>query len=215
MLIGYMRVSKNDGSQTLDLQRDALIAAGVKEERIYQDAVSGKKESRPGLQACLKALQPGNTLAVWKLDRLGRDLKHLITIIDDLRKREIGFKVLTGHGAQIDTTTPNGRLVFGLFAALAEYERELIIERTHAGLKAARARGRLGGRPRKMDIATLRMASAAMSDPKAIAFEVAKKLNITTATLYTYVNSDGSLKPSGEKLCQNQFISGKAVQAAT
>lgn len=210
-----MRVSKNDGSQTLDLQRDALIAAGVKEERIYQDAVSGKKESRPGLQACLKALQPGNTLAVWKLDRLGRDLKHLITIIDDLRKREIGFKVLTGHGAQIDTTTPNGRLVFGLFAALAEYERELIIERTHAGLKAARARGRLGGRPRKMDIATLRMASAAMSDPKAIAFEVAKKLNITTATLYTYVNSDGSLKPSGEKLCQNQFISGKAVQAAT
>lgn len=130
-----MRVSKNDGSQALDLQRDALIAFGITEDRIYQDMVSGKKEVRPGLQSCLKALQPGNTLVVWKLDRLGRDLKHLITIVDDLRTRNIGFKVLTGHGAQIDTTTPDGRLVFGLFATLAEYERELIIERTNAGLK--------------------------------------------------------------------------------
>ena len=185
-----MRVSKNDGSQALDLQRDALIAFGITEDRIYQDMVSGKKEVRPGLQSCLKALQPGNTLVVWKLDRLGRDLKHLITIVDDLRTRNIGFKVLTGHGAQIDTTTPDGRLVFGLFATLAEYERELIIERTNAGLKAARARGRTGGRPRKMDEATLRMASASMADPKAIAYEVAKKLNITTTTLYAYVNGD-------------------------
>jgi len=200
MLIGYMRISKSDGSQTLDLQRDALIAAGVQEERLYQDTVSGKKESRPGLQACLKALQPGNTLVVWKLDRLGRDLKHLITIVDELRQRNVGFKVLTGHGAQIDTTTPNGRLVFGLFAALAEYERELIIERTHAGLKAARARGRMGGRPRKMDVQTLKMAMAAMSDPKSVAFDVAKRLNITTATLYTYVNGDGTLKPLGHSL---------------
>lgn len=200
MLIGYMRVSKNDGSQTLDLQKDALIAAGIQEDRLYQDLVSGKKEARPGLQACLKALQPGNTLVVWKLDRLGRDLKHLVTIIDELRKRDIGFRVLTGQGAQIDTTTPNGRLVFGLFAILAEFERELIAERTRAGLAAARARGRLGGRPRKMDVATLRMAMAAMSDPKAIASEVAKKLNITTATLYSYVNSDGSLKETGYKL---------------
>jgi len=195
-----MRISKSDGSQTLDLQRDALIAAGVQEERLYQDTVSGKKESRPGLQACLKALQPGNTLVVWKLDRLGRDLKHLITIVDELRQRNVGFKVLTGHGAQIDTTTPNGRLVFGLFAALAEYERELIIERTHAGLKAARARGRMGGRPRKMDVQTLKMAMAAMSDPKSVAFDVAKRLNITTATLYTYVNGDGTLKPLGHSL---------------
>lgn len=195
-----MRVSKNDGSQTLNLQYDALITAGVIEDRIYQDMVSGKKEDRPGLQNCLKALQPGNTLVVWKLDRLGRDLKHLVTIIDELRQREVGFKVLTGHGAQIDTTTSNGRLVFGLFATLAEYERELIVERTHAGLQAARARGRMGGRPRKMDIATLRMACASMADQKSIAHEVARKLNITTATLYTYVNGDGSLKEAGEKL---------------
>ena len=200
MLIGYMRVSKNDGSQTLDLQRDALIAAGINEERLYHDYVSSKKDSRPGLEACFKALQPGNTLIVWKLDRLGRSLKELVTMIDELRQRQVGFKVLAGHGAQIDTTTPNGRLVFGLFAALAEFERELIVERTNAGLAAARARGRMGGRPRKVDVATLRMAMAAMSDPKSIATEVAKRLNITTATLYTYVNSDGSLKPAGSRL---------------
>jgi len=199
-MIGYMRVSKSDGSQTLDLQTDALIAAGVDKERLYQDTASGKKETRLGLQSCLKALQPSNTLVVWKLDRLGRDLKHLVTIIDELRQRNIGFKVLAGHGAQIDTTTANGRLVFGLFAALAEYERELIIERTYAGLKAARARGRLGGRPRKMNVSTLRMASAAMADPNAVAFEIAKRLSITTATLYTYVNGDGSLKKAGENL---------------
>ena len=200
MLIGYMRISKSDGTQTLDLQKDALIEAGIQEERIYQDMVSGKRESRPGLEGCLKSLQPGNTLVVWKLDRLGRDLKHLVNIVDDLRKRNVGFKVLTGHGAQIDTTTSNGRLVFGMFASLAEYERELIIERTHAGLKAARARGRMGGRPRKMDIQTLKMAMAAMSDPKSVASDVAKRLNITTATLYTYVNGDGTLKPSGSCL---------------
>lgn len=123
-------------------------------------------------------------------------------MIDELRQRQVGFKVLSGHGAQIDTTTPNGRLVFGLFAALAEFERELIVERTNAGLAAARARGRMGGRQRKVDVATLKMAAAAMSDPKSIATEVAKRLNITTATLYTYVNSDGSLKKSGEKLLE-------------
>lgn len=200
MLIGYMRVSKHDGSQNLDLQKDALIEAGVDRNRIYHDMASGKSDARPGLTECLKALQPGNTLVVWKLDRLGRDLKSLITTVDELRQKNIGFKVLTGQGAQIDTTTPNGRLVFGMFAALAEFERELIIERTNAGLKAARARGRMGGRPRKMDASSLRIAMAAMSDPNSIACDVAKKLNITTATLYSYVNGDGSLKERGKSL---------------
>ena len=158
MLIGYMRVSKQDGSQCLDLQHDALVQSGVSSERIYQDLESGRKDDRPGLKACLKALQPGNTLVVWKLDRLGRDLKHLINTVDDLRQRNISFKVLSGAGAQIDTTTSNGRLCFGIFAALAEFERELIAERTRAGLAAARARGRKGGRPRKMTITTLKMA---------------------------------------------------------
>ena len=176
MQIGYIRVSKSDGSQVLDLQRDAMIAAGVNPERIYKDLASGRKDDRPGLRACLKALQPCNTLVVWKLDRLGRDLKHLINTVDDLNKRNVGFKVLAGAGAQIDTTTANGRLVFGIFAALAEFEAELIRERTKAGLAAARARGRLGGRPRKMTIETLKMAMAAMTDPKTKASEVAISL---------------------------------------
>ena len=200
MKIGYTRVSKNDGSQALDLQRDALIKVGVKAKYLYEDLASGIKDARPGLQNCLKALQPGNTLVVWKLDRLGRDLKHLVNLIDDLRQRNIGFKVLTGHGAQIDTTTPNGRLVFGIFAALAEFERELIVERTRAGLAAARARGRKGGRPRKVDKQTLKMAMTAMANQKSVAADVAKRLGITTTTLYCYVNGDGSLKEAGTKI---------------
>ena len=204
MLIGYMRVSKQDGSQCLDLQRDALLKAGVCPDRIYEDMASGRKDNRPGLFACLKALQPGNTLVVWKLDRLGRDLKHLVTVVDDLRNRNIGFKVLSGSGAQIDTTTPNGRLCFGIFAALAEFERELIAERTRAGLEAARARGRKGGRPRKMTRTTLKMAMTAMADPKSIAEDVAKRLGITTTTLYAYVNGDGSLKAPGQSLLKKE-----------
>jgi len=152
------------------------------------------------LIACLKALQPGNTLVLWKLDRLGRDLRHLVNTAEDLRVRGIGLKVLTGAGAQIDTTTANGRLAFGIFAAFAEFERELIAERTQAGLAAARARGRLGGRPRKMDRAMLTMAMAALSDPKAVTADVAKRLGITTTTLYTYVNGDGSPKAAGTVL---------------
>ncbi|HAT1597661.1 TPA: recombinase family protein [Legionella pneumophila] len=204
MLIGYIRVSKSDGSQLLDLQKDALLNAGVGAKYIYEDLASGRKDNRPGLQACLKALQPGNTLVVWKLDRLGRDMKHLVTLIDELNHKKIGFKVLSGAGAEIDTTTANGRLVFGIFAALAEFERELIRERTQAGLAAARARGRNGGRPRKMDAHTIKMAMAAMSDRHAVAHEVAKRLNITTTTLYTYVNGDGSLKEAGTKLLNQE-----------
>jgi DNA invertase Pin-like site-specific DNA recombinase len=198
MLIGYVRVSKSDGSQLLDLQKDALLRAGVDQEYIYQDIASGRKDDRPGLKACLKALQPGNTLVVWKLDRLGRDMKHLVNLVDELNQKQIGFKVLSG--AEIDTTTANGRLVFGIFAALAEFERELVRERTQAGLIAARARGRNGGRPRKMDEHTIKMAMAAMTDRNSVAHEVAKRLNITTTTLYAYVNGDGSLKEAGTKL---------------
>ena len=107
MLIGYARVSKTDGSQVLDAQHDALVAAGVPPDRIYEDLASGRKDDRPGLEACLKALQPGNTLIVWKLDRLGRDLKHLVAVVDELRSRGVGFRVLAG--AEIDTTTAGGR----------------------------------------------------------------------------------------------------------
>ena len=206
MLIGYVRVSKADGSQTLEPQRDAMLAGGVDPSRIYEDLASGRHDARPGLTACLKALQPGNTLVIWKLDRLGRDLRHLVITAEDLRSRGIGLKVLTGAGAQIDTTTANGRLAFGIFAAFAEFERELITERTRAGLAAARARGRLGGRPRKMDRSTLQMAMAAMSDRKAVAAEVAKRLGITTTTLYHYINGDGTPKAPGQAL-----LDGKAM----
>lgn len=200
MLIGYARVSKADGSQLLDLQRDALTDAGVEVDRIYEDKASGRKDHRPGLDACLKALQPGNTFVIWKLDRLGRDLKHLVATVDELRDRGVGLRVLAGAGAEIDTTTANGRLVFGIFASLAEFERELIAERTRAGLAAARARGRKGGRPRKMDVTMLRMAMTAMADRETHASDLAKRLGITTTTLYEYVNGDGSVKAPGQKL---------------
>jgi DNA invertase Pin-like site-specific DNA recombinase len=203
MLIGYIRVSKSDGSQLLDLQRDALQVAGVAQDRIYEDLASGRKDDRPGLTACLKALQPGNTLVIWKLDRLGRDLKHLVNTVDALNQSGIGLKVLAGAGAQIDTTTSNGRLVFGIFAALAEFEAELIRERTKAGLAAARARGRRGGRPRKMTTAVLKMAMVAMADPQTQASELAHRLGITTTTLYAYVNGDGTVKETGQRLLDN------------
>ena len=201
MLIGYMRVSKADGTQVLDLQKDALLAAGIHEDRIYSDIQSGSRfDNRPGLLSCLKALQPSNNLVIWKLDRLARSLRDLVNIVEELNSRIIGLKVLTGQGAQIDTTTSHGRLVFGMFAALAEFERELIIERTKAGLAAARARGRMGGRPRKMDIPTLKVAMAAMKDQSSVAKDVTKRLNISTATLYEYVNGDGSPKEPAVKL---------------
>src|SRR5438132_9640178 len=200
MLLGYMRISKSDGSQSLDLQRDALLAAGVAPDRLYEDRASGRHDARPGLEACLKALRPEDTLVVWKLDRLGRNLRHLVTLVEALHQRQVGLKIAAGQGAQIDTTTANGRLVFGIFAALAEFEADLIRERTRAGLAAARARGRRGGRPRKMTKAALRMAMAALSDQTTSARTVARRLGVPATTLYRYVNRDGSLKQAGQAL---------------
>ncbi len=137
MLIGYARVSKADGSQSLDLQRDALGAAGVQPDQVYEDRASGGRDNRPGLEACLRALREGDVLVVWKLDRLGRSLAHLVNVVKDLSGRGVGLRVLTGKGAQIDTTTSSGRMIFGIFATLAEFERDLIRERTMAGLAPA------------------------------------------------------------------------------
>ena len=150
--------------------------------------------------AALKALREEDTLVVWKLDRLGRDLRHLVNTVHNLEKREIGFKVLSGHGASIDTTTPAGKLVFGIFAALAEFERELISERTKAGLAAARARGRSGGAPYKMTAAKLRLVMAAMGQKETKVGELCKELGITRQTLYRHVAPDGSIRRDGEKL---------------
>jgi DNA invertase Pin-like site-specific DNA recombinase len=137
---------------------------------------------------------------VSKLDRLGRNLKHLVTLVDDLNRRGVGFRVLTGAGAEIDTRTPNGRLVFNIFATLAEFERDLIAERTRAGMAAARARGRAGGRPPKMDVALLRLAMTLRQDRETSPVQLAKQLNISRSTLYTYVNGDGSPKAPGQAL---------------
>lgn len=200
MLIGYMRVSKADGSQTTDLQRDALELAGVNPNHLYEDRASGKREDRPGLSACLKALREGDILAVWKLDRLGRDLRHLINTVHDLTARGVGLKVLTGHGAAIDTTNAAGKLVFGIFAALAEFERELISERTVAGLASARARGRCGGRPFKMTTAKLRLAMACMGKPETKVDDLCGELGVTRQTLYRHVSPKGELREDGKKL---------------
>jgi DNA invertase Pin-like site-specific DNA recombinase len=199
-LLGYARISKADGSQLHDLQRDALVAAGVQPDRIYEDSASGRKEDRPGLEGCLKALRSGDTLVVWKLDRLGRDLRHLVNTVADLTRRGVGLKVLAGEGASIDTTTANGRLIFGIFAALAEFERELIVERTKAGLAAARARGRKGSRPFKMTPAKLRLAQAAMGKPETVVADLCAEVGVTRQTLYRFVDPTGRLRAEGERL---------------
>src|SRR3954464_5423551 len=144
MLIGYMRASTDSDRQVLDLQRDALVAAGVDERHLFEDRVSGSRGDRTGLAKALAFIKSGDCLVVWKLDRLGRSLPHLLTTVTDLKKRGIAFRSLT---EQMDTTTPQGELLFHIFGALAQFERALIQERVQAGLAAARRRGRLGGRP--------------------------------------------------------------------
>lgn len=205
MLIGYLRVSKQDGSQTVDLQRDVLIAAGVEAANIYEDYASGRLDNRPGLLAALKTVRTGDTLVVWKLDRLGRNLRHLINTVLELVERDVGFKVLTGQGASIDTTTPAGKLVFGIFAALAEFERELISERTKAGLASARARGHRGGAPFKMTPAKVRTAQAAMGKPETIVSALCRELGISRQTLYRHVGPDGSLRKDGQKVLEGKL----------
>lgn len=185
MLVGYARVSTAE--QSLDLQRDALTSAGC--ETIYTDVASGARDDRPGLGEALKALRKGDVFVVWKLDRVGRSLPHLVQLVTELQNKDVGFRVLTDN---IDTTTATGRLVFHLFAALAEFERSLIVERTRAGLDAARARGRQGGRPPKMTPAKIRMAMTLMADPRNVAQDIAAHLDISTATLYRYVDGKGA-----------------------
>ena len=147
MLVGYMRVSSDGDRQVVDLQRDALLAAGVDERHLYEDHASGSRGDRPGLAEALAFLRPGDCLVVWKLDRLGRSLPHLLATVTDLKTRGVAFRSLT---EQIDTTTPQGEFLFHIFGALAQFERSLTQERVTAGLAAARRRGRRGGRPPSM-----------------------------------------------------------------
>ena len=202
MLIGYARVSKSDNSQVLDLQIDALVNAGVKEENIYSDKISGSIDDRLGLENCLKALREDDILVVYKLDRLGRNLKHLIQTVEDLTKRKIGFKVLSGQGVNIDTTTPAGKMIFSIFGALAEFERELIRERTIAGITAARARGRMGGRKFNLTKAQVRLAEASMKNRDTSVTELCKELKITRATLYKYISPNGELRDYAKRVLE-------------
>lgn len=180
MKIGYARVSTED--QVLDLQQDALTLASC--GRIYQEKASGKNTDRPELENCLKALRAGDTFVVWRLDRLGRNLKDLIRIVNELEEQGIGFISLT---EQIDTSTPAGKLVFHVFAALAEFEKNLIQERTKAGLKAARARGKYGGRPPKLSASDIAMAKVLMADRDADVGQIAKRFSVHRTTLYRLV----------------------------
>ena len=187
--------------QSLDLQRDTLRAAGVDAAvNLYHDLASGVRDDRPGLDSCLRALRKGDVLVVWKLDRLGRNLAHLVNTVQDLSARGVGLRVLAGDGAQIDTTTAAGRLVFGIFAALAEFERELIRERTLAGLKAARARRRKGGRKFALSKAQVRLAQAAMAHRDTSVSELCRELGIRPVTLYRYVGPQGQLREHGQKV---------------
>lgn len=183
MRIGYARVSTQD--QNLDLQEDALRQAGC--IRVFRDVGSGVKDDRDGLQKALEYVGEGDILVVWKLDRLGRSLKHLIEVVNRLQAKQAGFQSLR---ESIDTTTGGGRLVFHLFGALAEFERELIRERTQAGLRAARARGRKGGRPLTMTPKKKAMAERLLADPDTSVSEICRTLRISRSTLYRHRDKD-------------------------
>jgi DNA invertase Pin-like site-specific DNA recombinase len=180
--VGYARASIQD--QQLDAQEDALQQAGC--ERIYTDKVSGTRADRPGLAQALDILRKGDSLVVWKLDRLGRSLSHLVQLVNDLKRQEIGFKSLQEN---IDTTSGVGKLVFHLFASLAEFERDLICERTQAGLAAARARGKKGGRPRVMDAKKVTLAQALCLDKQNSVKDICTTLGIGKTTFYRYIHS--------------------------
>jgi DNA invertase Pin-like site-specific DNA recombinase len=187
MLIGYARVSTNE--QNLDLQQDALLKAGVNSKNLYTDKITGTKSECPGLAQALSHLREGDTLVVWRLDRLGRSLKHLIETVTVLKQHGIAFKSITEN---IDTSTATGQLVFHIFGALAEFERNLIKERTMAGLSAARARGRKGGRPKlKTQDSKVATAKKLYYDRTVPITDICNTLHISRATLFRWVNAGG------------------------
>ena len=187
MLIGYARISTDD--QKLDLQTDALKKAGC--QKIFSDEMSGAKASRPGLDEAISHLREGDTLVVWRLDRLGRSLKNLIDLTELLKERSIGFHSVTEG---IDTNTTNGKLMFHLFGALAEFERNLINDRASAGRAAARARGETGGRPKKLDSKQRELAVKMYKEKEHSIKDICSILNISKPALYRYVDADNQLK---------------------
>ena len=186
-IIGYVRVSTDD--QDLSLQLDALKHNGCSEDLIFVDKVSGARSERPGLDACLDALQEGDVLLVWRLDRLGRSMPHLVNLVEELRERGVGFRSIC-DGA-IDTTSASGELIFNIFSSLAQFERRLIQERTRAGLAAARARGSKGGRkPLDPNEPRVQMAKAMYQDKTMAIADICRTLSISRATFYRYLAMD-------------------------
>ncbi len=199
-LVGYARVSTQD--QDLALQIDALLQCGVAKDLIFTDKASGATHQRPGLDTCLDELRDGDVLLVWRLDRLGRSVRHLVTLIDQLRERNVGFRSVC-DGA-IDTTTPSGELIFHIFSALAQFERKLIQERTKAGLAAARARGRKGGRPPiSADDRRIVLANKLFQDKSIPVDDICATLKISKSTLYRYVGIERGSSPSFAKRQDN------------
>lgn len=192
-----MRVSTSDGSQKLDMQETALIEAGVSPEKIYSDMASGAKEDRTGLNYMLKSLNPGDTVVVWKLDRLGRSVKHLVNVIDTLIKKDVHLEILTGACHGINMSTPEGKMFFHLMATFAQFERDLIRERVIAGLEEAKRRGRKSGRKFKFsneEIDTMQHLIKA-GVPKA---EVARRFKTTNKTIFNYFTPEGEIKKRTE-----------------
>ena len=185
MLIGYARVSTHE--QNLDLQKDALEKAGC--EKVFIDQISGSSPARQRLQRTMEVLRQGDTLVVWRLDRLGRSLKHLIELVTELEEKKIGFVSLM---EAMDTTTSGGKLIFHIFGALAKFERNLIKERTNAGLAAARARGRKGGRPHALDAQKRELAIKLYNEREHSVKEICRIMSISKPTLYSYLRKQGA-----------------------
>ena len=211
MLVGYMRVSSADDRQSVDLQRDALLAAGVDGRHLHQDKASGARDDRPGLKACLDDLQQGDVLVVWKLDRLGRSLPHLLAIVTDLKRRGVAFRSLT---EQMDTTTPHGELLFGIFGSLAQYERALTRERVVAGLAAAKRRGRKGGRPPALNAERVEQIVSAL-DSGASKASVCRSFKVPRSTLLDTLARIGWTGPAAMGLQAGEAVPAQAGKSAT
>lgn len=192
-----MRVSTTDGSQKFDMQETALIEAGVSSDKIYSDMASGASDNREGLKYLLKSLNPGDTVVVWKLDRLGRNVKYLVNVIDELIKKNVSLEILTGACHGVNMTTPEGRMFFHMAATFAQFERDLIRERIVAGIEEAKRRGRRSGRRFKFSKADIDTAQRLLKDGVSKA-EVARRFNVTVQTIFNYFTPDGEIKKRSE-----------------
>lgn len=201
MLVGYIWVASRDDEDLTRRQRQALLESGVVAPRIYED-IGVSRQQRPSLETCLQALRAGDTLVVWQLDRLVNGRSQLLQVLQDLWERDVGLKILAGQGSAIDSTQLSLKVVLDILAALSELENQIVRETTIEGLAAARARGQTLGQPRKMTAAMIRQAMADMTGSDLSATQIAKKLGITRATLYNYLNGDGTPKPKALKVLQ-------------